>query len=267
MATLQQTISKLTTDVWENINLADQLNTKFGEETISDILLLELARLKNYNLRIIQTPKDKEKYKGTDWEWFIGSQAYGWIRFAIQAKKANPKYKGYYSCLAHKVNTELQVDILKKYAKNNNAVPLYSFYNYFPNANQKEHWHCKKDFNQQLLGWTLTSIKNVEIALKTRGNRNFDFLHKQKATLPMKCLFDCPILLRKYQDKTLVNQKIKLFDTEVTKIKSLPTHFLRSKGIESIDSFPEELYNREIEIYPQRIVIFDLGEDGSNFKK
>jgi len=65
--TIQQTISKLTLEIWENIYFANQLNTKYGEETISDVLLLELARLKNYNLRILQTPKDKEKYKGTDW--------------------------------------------------------------------------------------------------------------------------------------------------------------------------------------------------------
>ena len=259
--TIQQTISKLTTDVWENINLADKLNTKYGEETISDILLLELARLKNYNLRIIQTPKDKEKYKGTDWEWFIGSQSYGWTRYAIQAKKADPANNGYYSCLGHKVDTELQIDILKRYSTANNAVPLYCFYNHYPKATEKDHWHCKKDYDQKLLGWTITTIKNVETALSTHGCRNFNFIHTQKETLPTRCLFDCPILIKQYQDKSLVDKKITLFDTEVNKIRSIPSFLIEQRDITSIDSFPEELYNRQIEIYPKRIAIFDLGSD------
>lgn len=260
--TIQQTIDKLTKDIWGNIDLSNNLKTKFGEETISDILLLELAKLRNYNLRIIQTPKDKEKFKGTDWELFIGSQSYGWIRFAIQAKKAHPKSKkGDYNCLKHSVGTEEQIDILKRFSKANNAVPLYCFYNHYPKANESDHWHCKKKFEQKLLGWTITSIKNVETAINTHGCRNFEFIHKQKETLPTKCLFDCPLLIKQYQDNSLMGGKIKLFDTEVNKIQSIPFFLTEGRDITSIESYPEELYNKQIAIYPKRIAIFDLGND------
>lgn len=260
--TIQQTINNLTIDVWDNIGLSNRLHTKYGEETISDILLLELAKLRNYNLRIIQTPKDREKYKGTDWEWFIGSQSYGWIRFAIQAKKADPNSKnGDYSCLKHTVGTEEQIDILKRYSKANNAVPLYCLYNHYSKANEPDHWHCKRIFEQKLLGWTITAIRNVETALTTHGCRNFEFMHKQKETLPTKCLFDCPVLIKQYQDKSLIDKKIKIFDTEVVKIKSIPSSLIEQRDITSIDNYPEELYNRQIEIYPKRIAIFNLGDD------
>lgn len=257
--TIQETIDKLTKDVWENIGLSNKLKTKYGEETISDILLLELAKLNNYNLRIVQTPKDVEKFKGTDWEWLIGSQTYGWIRFAIQAKKADPNsINGNYNCLKHNVGEEEQIDILKRYSNANNAIPLYCFYNHYPKANQRDHWHCKKPFEQELLGWTITSTKNVETALVTHGCRNFEFIHKQKDSLPTKCLFDCPILIKQYQDKSLIGNEIQMFDSIVTKIKSIPNFLIEGRDIMSIDSFPEELYNRQIEIYPKRIAIFDL---------
>lgn len=260
--TIQQTIDKLTKDVWDNISLANQLGTKYGEETITDNLLLELAKLKNYNLRIIQTPKDKEKDKGTDWEWFIGSQAYGWTRFAIQTKKSKPDTKkGDYDSLNHFVGTAKQIDILKIFAKANNAIPLYSFYNHFDKAIEKDHWHCKKDYDKKLLGWTVTPAKNVESALSSRGQRNFLFIHEQNETIPTKCLFDCPLFFRQYQEKTLVDKQVSIMGTEVKKIKNIPYYSLDQRDIMTIDTFPEELYNKEIKIYPRRIAIFDLGEE------
>jgi hypothetical protein len=262
--TIQETISRLTIDLWDNIALSEQLKTKYGEETISNILLLELAKLRNYNVRIIQTPKDKEKVKGTDWEWFIGSQAYGWTRFAVQAKKGDPKNNGYYNCLGHIVDSERQIDILKRFAKANNAIPLYTFYNHVKNANEADHWHCKQPYSQKLLGWTITSIENVESALATRGGRDFDSIHKKTQTLPTKCLFECPIFLQKFQDKSLTNEKVTFFNTEVTKLQSLPGVLINQRDIMIINDYPEELYNTQIEIYPERIAIFDIGNNIDN---
>lgn len=268
--TIQQTIEKLTIELWETIDLANKLNTKYGEETITDIILLELAKLRNYNLRIIQTPKDKEPSKGTDWEWFIGSQNYGWTRFAIQAKKADPNSKkGNYSCLNHTVGVDNQHDILLKYSKANNAIPLYCFYNHFPNATELEHWHCKKNYNQKLLGWTISTVDNVKTALNKRGCRNFEFLHKREETIPVKCLFDCPTIINKYQDTSLIDKKVNILGTEVTKIKILPSSYLEQRDL-TLDTFPEQLYNKEIKIYPKRIAIFDIEkeiEENKNYGK
>lgn len=258
---IQDTIEKLTTELWETIDLANKLNTKYGEETITDILLLELAKQRNYNLRIIQTPKNIEKDKGTDWEWFIGSQNYGWTRFAIQAKKADPNSKkGNYNCLSHIVGTEEQHEILLRYAKVNNAIPLYCFYNYFPKANEKEHWHCKKSYNQKLLGWTISTVDNVKTALTNRGNRNFEFIHKQIETIPVKCLLDCPLLIKTFQNIELIEKKISIMGSIVTKIKTLPSSYLEQRDL-TLDNFPEQLYNKEIKIYPKRIAIFDIEND------
>lgn len=258
---IQQTIEVLTTELWDTIELANKLNTKYGEETITDIMLLNLAKLKNYNLRIIQTPKDKERFKGTDWEWFIGSQNYGWVRFAIQAKKADPNSKkGDYNCLTHSVGIDEQYSILLKFSTANNAIPLYCFYNHFPKATELEHWHCKKGYNQKLLGWTVSTVDNVKTALTTRGGKNFDFIHKQKETIPVKCLFDCSLFINKFQDINLIDKKISFFGTEVTKIKTLPSAYLEQRDL-TLDTFPEQLYNKEIKIYPKRIAIFDIEKE------
>ena len=120
---------------------------------------------------------------------------------------------------------------------------------------------CKKSYEKKLLGWTVTPVNNVESALSGRGQRNFLFIHDQSNTLPIKCLFDCPLFIRQYQDKSLVDKKINIMGTEVKKIKNIPSYLLNQRDIMAIDTFPEELYNKEIGIYPKRIAIFDLGEE------
>jgi len=141
---------------------------------------------------------------------------------------------------------------------------LYFFYNYYPKATEKKHWHCRKGYNQKLLGWTLSTVKNVETALATHGCRNFNYIHSKKDTIPTKCLFDCPILIKKYQDKSLIGEGIKLFGSEAKKLKSIPSFLIDKRDIIGIDMFPEELYDKQIEIYPKRIAIFDLGPGSSN---
>ena len=255
---IQDTFDELARKIYLEINLSKKYNISYGEESITDIVLLQLAKLNNFNLRIIQTRKNLECNQGTDWEWFIGSQKYGWTRFALQAKKCNPKDLNYKS-LKHKVgqspNQELQIDKLKKYSSSNKAIPLYTFYNYNPNCKKAEHWHCRKPFDKELLGWTITPLKNVEIAIKNRGWRNYHKIHSFKENLHMKCLIDCPILLRKFQAK---NDEITLFGTEYKKIDKLPSQLIEGNDILLTDSFPEGLYNLQIELFPKRIAILNL---------
>lgn len=263
---IPQLIDKLTRETWENIDLSNQLNTKYGEETITDLLLLGLARQKNYYLRIIQTPKNLEKDKGTDWEWFIGSPKNGWVRFAIQAKKIKLSTKNGDYGLGHMVGVDKQVDILQTYASHNNAISLYCFYNHYSNANQPDHWHCNLGYEQELLGWTITPISNVYTALSLYGGRNFEHIHKQNTTLPTKCLFECPNFVNQYRDSNLINKAVTILGETATKYDSI------SYSIEQqldrpvndydqpdyIDTFPEGLYNTEIQLYPKRIAIFQI---------
>ena len=164
---IHKKFEELSKTIWTNIELSNRYRTIYGEETITDSILLELAKLESINIRIVQTPKFIEKDQGTDWEWFVGSKRYGWIRFALQAKKLSLKTH-VYDQLNHKVgkllNARLQIDLLKDFAKANNAVPLYTFYNNYPDGLESSHWHCPEPFERELMGWTFTPLTNIEQA-------------------------------------------------------------------------------------------------------
>lgn len=83
--TLASVLECLSVDTWERLRDSIDLGIRFGEETITDLLLLDLKRKNPPRTRVLQTPKSKEKDQGTDWEWWIGSPRLRWLRFAVQA--------------------------------------------------------------------------------------------------------------------------------------------------------------------------------------
>lgn len=96
---------QLSKDIWAKISAAHHYNLQYGEETITDSMLLEIFTQKFSNIKIIQTPKKKEAIQGTDWEWYVGSNSFGWIKFIIQAKKLHP-ISNNYKKLDHAITTK-----------------------------------------------------------------------------------------------------------------------------------------------------------------
>jgi hypothetical protein len=151
---------------WHRILDGHFWDIRQGETTISDYLLLEIARAKSPSIEIIKTSIRKEANQGTDWEWWVGSPRRGWIRYAIQAKRLGFP-SGRYETLRHKVDsTSFQVDILINYAKDNNAVPLYCFYNAINKSFPKQYWHCcSNPFELEQLGCTLARAEDIQAFL------------------------------------------------------------------------------------------------------
>jgi len=260
---ISEKFEEISKRVWTNINLSNRYQTIYGEETITDSILLDLAKQNYFNIRILQTPKIKEGIQGTDWEWFVGSYRFGWIRYAIQAKKLNLSTNRY-NALNHKVGEppyeKYQIDLLREFSNANDAIPLYNFYNFYPTANQSDHWQCSKTFDPELLGWTFTTLTNVDKAINTRGFRTFDKIHQLKGTLPIRCLFKCPYFLNNYQDKEKMDEPKEFLGESFKKVKALPSEFINAREIGTLGNFPEELYNPKIKIYPKRIAIIDLSD-------
>lgn len=261
---IQEKFEDITRRIWSDINLSNKYGTLYGEETITDSILLELVKQNYVNIKILQTPKVLEAIKGTDWEWYVGSHTYGWIRYAIQAKKLNPKTNSYGS-LNHKVrqssNVNYQINLLRTFADANGAVPLYNFYNHYPSATETGHWQCSKPFDKELLGWTFTTLTNVETAIKTRGSRTFDKIHQLKYTLPIRCLLTCPYFKSLYQDQTTIGLTGDFLGESFQKVATLPKQFLNAREIGILEEFPEELYSPEIAIYPKRIAMIELPDN------
>ncbi|MDJ0036644.1 hypothetical protein QNH99_04260 [Pantoea allii] len=185
--------------VWKTLSLSKKFNILQGEETVSDSILLKLAIAGDTSLSIIKTPKNIEKIKGTDWEWWIGCRSTGWVRIAAQAKKID-KNGRHYSAFKHKVGKTgiYQHKILEAYSKRKTAYPIYVFYNHTNLVDPKKHWHCNKnEFQEDLLGISFTNYYNIKAKFTTRGGKDFESLHSNKFMFPLKCLMSCITISRR----------------------------------------------------------------------
>ena len=189
-------------DIWDRLGyVRDSQNSRgvlgpvrFGEETITDLLMMDLyvhgSRLAHFQ----QTSKPDEAMWGTDFELWLGSQTKGWFRFAIQAKKLDLRTDRYSSLTQTNANGP-QIDLLKEYSRLNRAAPLYCLYNHTDAANDIDHWHCctlPPDLKE--LGCSITPLANIGTAIDEWGGKNFYSVHEHKSTLPWKCLVSCPMV-------------------------------------------------------------------------
>ena len=246
---------------WDSIRDSIDLDISQGEETITDNILLNIARKKTGNVKIIKTPKNLESKKGTDWEWWIGNDALGWIRYAIQAKKLYPN-NNKYQALKHLVgkvpDQNLQHEVLELYSTVNNAVPLYAFYNYIDLLSYEESWNCPLDLQKEQLGITVTTLSNVKNAIKSRGKKSFLEIHKLEETIPIRCLAQCPNIMSAYTSSAA---KILKFDATVKIFHKEEVSFLkRDNHPQSVDFFPPSLYSRDVDLYPGKILVMTLDE-------
>jgi hypothetical protein len=224
-----QIFEKAASDTWQRLEASSKLGVSQGETTITDIILLDFKAAKCPFLHLVKTPQHLESSQGTDWEWWIGSTHVGWLRYAVQAKRIDLSSSNY-NCLAHtvhqKVNgktvsNKLQLDILRDYSSANKALGRYCFYNYKNSVNQTKHWHCNLSFDSTQLGCSIATLSTVDKAINTYGCRNFDFIHSEISTLPLRCLVTCPAILSVYGGQTFFDSKFEDYEN-VHIFESLP---------------------------------------------
>jgi len=243
-----ETVSKIT---WNTLSDAMELEVSQGEETITDNILLYLKRQHLKSLTVIKTPKNLESEKGTDWEWWIGNDSKGWLRYAVQAKKLDTPTKRYLK-LNHDVgvppNNERQDVVLQRYAKSNNAIPMYALYNFIKEPDYKPYWNCPLNLEIEQLGITVTPLHRVKEAIITYGSRSFEKIHAFPETIPIRCLAHCPKV--KPDHKGYI-KKLGV-DAKIYSTNDVP--FLSSQRQPHIEAFPPDLYSAEAGIYPIRIL-------------
>lgn len=239
-------LEKLSNETWERLQTFKTFSrrpvpfnsVRLGETTITDLAMMELCRLGLSRSIFIQTPPHIEARRGTDFEWWVGSVNTGWFRLAVQAKKLDMR-KEQYLGLGQKVNGELQLDVLERYAKRNRVNPLYCFYNYSSMANNPKYWRCcQGPLEPEQLGCTLTPASRVRQAINTRGKRTFEFMHSYEKTLPWRCMAACPKLQFPSAQRTgaLPTQTFPLIDNE-SFYQALPFGSPTPNRVEGTDTF------------------------------
>ena len=185
---------RIAEDTWNRLKQAQEFEVRLGEETLTDILTLDFARLTGkHEIRLFQTPKSEETRKGTDLEVFLNTGGGATIRYAIQAKKLYPG-KGYIHINAKAGKSgRFQIDVLEDHAKRVGAIPFYLLYNYVDYAEASGCWKCCQcSVDEKQLGCTLVPSWHIREAICQRGRRTFHFLHSKPESLPLRCRFECP---------------------------------------------------------------------------
>lgn len=252
-------------DVWQRLENSKRFGISQGEETLTDNLLLYLASQNLSTIKIIQTPKDKESVKGTDWEWWIGNRTAGFLRYAVQAKKLDLK-TGRYASLNHKVgegaSAEFQHKILEDYAKANKAIPLYAFYNHLDAPDLPKKWNCPLPMDHFKLGCTVTPLINVKKAISKRGWRTFDKIHSFPETVPLRCLAECPNIA--FVSAQNGEENIRHFGVDA-KVYDNPWGWISEMGhLQRFEQMPRAYYDHELGYYPKRILLIETRESEFN---
>ncbi|MBD1890486.1 DUF6615 family protein [Coleofasciculus sp. FACHB-SPT9] len=279
-----QIFEQLAKAVWERIQLGENLGCRQGEETITDINILDLKRAGICEVSIPKINKATESETGIDWEWWIGSDQKGWWRYAVQAKKIQTK-KGnkdqIYSKLRHKVGksptSQFQIDILETYAQGHNCIPLYCLYNFIDDNNLQQYWRCcNLTYDKFQFGCTVVPIDVIRKALNTRGKKTFQSVHSHKSALPWRCLVTCPFILSIPQSglHPLANgiyANVYSYDTlsslkkqkaEEEKAEEEARKKAREKAREgNITDLSNDFYDRQLEFYPKRTLIVNVDDE------
>lgn len=178
--------------VWDLLTEGKRFGISLGEETISDLILIEIAKRNYHYLSIRKSSKERESKEGTDWEFWIGSIRMGWVRYALQAKKMD--YNQYsYKSLKHKVGDDgmLQHEILREHARVTKAIALYAFYNIPKDKMISDYWNCDKTISIKKLGVTIANLESVVKAINKKRGKNFPTIHAFNTTRPLYCLLEC----------------------------------------------------------------------------
>ena len=183
---------KIAADTWERLKLSRDLRVRLGEETLTDLLVLDFTRSMKDNARLFQCTKTQESIEGTDLVILIHAGGNRAFWFALQAKKLYPSNRYEYLNARVKSAGSSQIDILEEFSRSVGAVPLYLLYNHADLDDTFPYWHCCQCVNEGQMGCTLVPSWIIRQAVSNRGHRNFHSIHASRASLPWRCLFDCP---------------------------------------------------------------------------
>lgn len=245
---------RLASQTWNRIEAATEIEFPLGEEGITEWNLLEImiARLKN--VKVVKVSKEREAREGIDWEWWIGSHSKGYWRYAIQAKKLCNS--GRYDELRHTVNGNYQIDLLERYAKANQCIPFYCFYNHVDINNISEYWHCNYPLDQEQFGCTVVPIDVIRAAFPPRRPKTFKAIHIHNRVLPWRCLVKCPAILSLPlgAPHPLASGVYRGFSA----YRNLPFNLRDTpRDVEGFE-FSPDYYNTNINIYPSRIIFIEI---------
>ena len=251
--TLFENIARTT---WEWLGEARQRKLSFSEETITDIAALQIAGAALNQVKIAKVSKFEEKRYGIDWMWFIGNPRQGYRRYAVQAKKVTLDTSTNFSYrLRRRVSrmpgSKFQIQRLERFARIARAVPLYCFYNNVDSALATKHWHCLRYPSQpddiRQMGCTVVPLDVVQEVHKPYRNKNFCAVHRDKRSIPWRCLFHPSCVVDALHCKSDDREELWMSpssqddDDSLRRIEGLPEFLLQGDSVVEIADVIQQL--------------------------
>jgi hypothetical protein len=188
---LCKTFMQLAIYTWTQIRRSRSVNYQLKEETLTDMIILELKRRFSSQIFTKEFTKPQEGVNGADWEWWFNSGSQ-WIGFRVQAKIINSNSNEFEHLHYRNRNTGIyQCDklIQNALAQPIPRIPLYCLYLQTPDLSLLTNWICGTyPQNRRLWGCSLISAFEVK---KLRSS-NLKHLANLEAFLrPWHCLVCC----------------------------------------------------------------------------
>ena len=181
---------------WSILGRARALDARFGEESLTDLLVLDMLpyqRARSYCLN--PTTKHEEAALGADLFVAVRHRTGRWSRLALQAKKLFPSEK--YEGLDGRRKCVKQLGKLERCAQQLRALPLYLLYNYTTSAQLSQYWRCPLSFTADQLGCTLVPSWHISQLIQSKHLPTFPQAHHVSRSMLWRCAFDCPLVEKK----------------------------------------------------------------------
>lgn len=179
---------------WDTLGLARHANCQLGEETLTDMNLLELRIRHPLEVLVKTFTKNQEGNNGADWEWWLTGTSGKWLGFRIQAKVLDlqtEKFEHLHYKAKKPVNYQCEILIKSALAGSTKLIPIYCLYiNSSTLLLQRNHWPCNSfPPAAESFGCSLLSPFVVR-ALRTPSIRN-SLSDVMPSLLPWHCLVCC----------------------------------------------------------------------------
>lgn len=174
---------------WKTLETAHTLGCSIGEESITDFLVLEIAKGATSGGYFVKAfTKPQEALNGADWEiWLTGPSA-AWFGLRIQAKKIKVSALNYpHLHPTPGVGLPTQAQKLTSAAALVGAVPIYALYNSWPSTPSAPIWNCGTYVPDKRL-WGISAVAASTIASLAPTN---SLASVSPYMIPFQCFFCC----------------------------------------------------------------------------
>jgi len=184
--TICETFKKTAIKTWFRLSDSKEAGLSLGEETITDINLLEISLAKHPEIQVYKFNKGEEGENGADWEWWLTGKSNKWLGLRIQAKIINLN-TGIYNKLHYKEQTD---KLIKSSMENKpKLIPLYCLYTMYDLSQCfMENYTCKSYGGMyETFG---CSFVNAFVVRELKNEKHISRLIKDM--FPWHCIF-CPL--------------------------------------------------------------------------